>query len=490
MVCLVNLCHLDPVTNGGVARTAWQVGRILAQHAASGQLELVFLVNGRFASQFPGWLGFPEVWVMPCLPTTEVTPLVRSLKPDMVVSPLFGGDPFDEPAVLGDIPHVVSMPDALALDHPEHFSEAEARRRRKVYVGLQQATLVVTASAHARSRLIYHLNLAPERVVVILKGADLDTEAGDSLPSSLEQGAYVFYPAHHWPHKRHGLLGDIMVEIWKRRSGLRLILTGGDHGAFVKELAARHPEGVPDCVVDAGLVSDAGMVHLYQKAEALLFASEYEGFGMPLIEAMHVGCPVICAPHASIPEVAGDAALYVAEDTAQAWAHAFLHALPGVRDSLCERGRRQAGKYTWQAMQESWARHLLAAGLQLQSPSHKAPGVERTVALRAVLSELLKWAEAVRFFETVATEREAALKQEDVAHQDTRARHQESMQEHRETVSRLKERIQKLEKRLAQSSPARRGGVLTRLRQSFRKRWQSGGQWLGKKDAVNADAES
>src|SRR5208282_4076800 len=103
----------------------------------------------------------------------------------------------------------------------------------------------------------------------------------------------------------------------------------------------------------------------YRRAEALLFVSEYEGFGMPLVEAMVNHCPVICAPLTAIPEVAGNAALYVNSEDPWAWASAFLEQLPALRSRLIEKGRRQAQNLTWDKMRDGWRAHLMSVGLEL-----------------------------------------------------------------------------------------------------------------------------
>jgi len=98
-----------------------------------------------------------------------------------------------------------------------------------------------------------------------------------------------------------------------------------------------------------GRQSDAVLGALYRRAEALVFPSKYEGFGLPLLEAMRSGCPVVCGRVASLPEVGGDAAYYADLEPA-----AFLRAMAGLlagdppREEIAARGRAQAARFTWE----------------------------------------------------------------------------------------------------------------------------------------------
>ncbi len=98
-----------------------------------------------------------------------------------------------------------------------------------------------------------------------------------------------------------------------------------------------------------GHIPDAELIYLYRRAEALLFPSKYEGFGFPVVEAMTLGCPVVCGRVASIPEVGGDAALY-ADLTVPGFLGAVrrLRDNPGLRRDLVARGHEQAAAFTWE----------------------------------------------------------------------------------------------------------------------------------------------
>lgn len=375
-ICLVNLVDLDPPLNGGAWRVAQAVCRMLADHPGA-----VFVVKWAFAAQFHEWLGRTDAKVIPYIATDEtLPPLLRAIQPDCIVSPLFGMQPFDR--FFPDVPHVVAIPDALALDKLDVFTPVQRAGRQRIYDALPQARLIVTVSDYARGRLLHHLPLDEKQVTYIYHGA----EGGGAAPADFMPRPYVYYPANLWPHKRHDLLLRTMKIIWQTRSEVKLVLTGGGRGeSGIAPLLEKHSIP-PENVIDLGYVDDEVIPALYQNAEALLFTSEHEGFGMPLVEAMQNGCPVICAPLTAIPEVAGDAALYVDSDDPAAWARVFLDELPAQREMLIAGGRERAAIFTWAQAQAEWRKALAGVGLDFGTS-----GEEMGVPLATVAAELSEW---------------------------------------------------------------------------------------------------
>ncbi len=370
-VCLVNLVDLDPPRNGGLSRIAYVVCNLLAEWAEQGKVTVYFAVGWRFSGQFRAWLGHSGGEVIPVLPDAGMTPVFETLRPDLIISPLFGMKPVSDWVAYQKTPHIASIPDALALDMPGLFPSAEAQRRREIYMQLKNASTVVTISNDARNRLVKHIGLKRAQTLVIPLAGDLPlqdapVEAGDyqSPLGKIGLSPYILYPARNWPHKRHELLLRSFREILRARPELKLVLTGWHDEDELNPLLVRHKLS-HESVLDLGYISNADMETLYRKAEAMLFVSEYEGFGMPILEAMQNGCPVICAPLTSIPEVGGNAALYVDSQNPKDWANAFIKDLPNLRDNLIQKGRRQAQKFSWKKTRSMWsellARHIKPA---------------------------------------------------------------------------------------------------------------------------------
>ncbi len=231
-------------------------------------------------------------------------------------------------------PAATTVLDLQHEEHPEFFGRAELAYRRIVYGWtIRRSQIVITISEHARQALIERHKLAPDRVRAIHLAVDHDV----FTPSGPPRGEYLVYPARPWAHKNHARLFEAFAQLRRERPGLHLVLTGeGDYG--------RLPEGVEA----RGRVTTAELVDLYRRAAALVFPSLYEGFGMPVLEAMACGCPVACSNATSLPEVAGDAARLFdprdVEDIARA-----------VDDVLREpnvwigRGLERAQAFTWDA---------------------------------------------------------------------------------------------------------------------------------------------
>ena len=352
-LCLINLAHLDPPNNGGVSQLAREV--TLGLLSAPVQLQCLLVVRARFLPQFRRWLGLDgSVRIIPYSRFLPLPRILKLLRPTVIVSPLFGVEPF---GFARDAAHVVSIPDTLVLDHPELFSPTQLQQRRQVYERSLAATTVITLSNFSRAQLVAHFPDSKAQIEVAGLGADLALPSAAEPPTTVP---YIFYPANSWKHKRHDLLLHTMQRIWRARPDLKLVLSGGrppdvDLHALIAQNA---PAGA---VIDLGYGSKAQLAAAYQHAEALLFTSQYEGFGMPLLEAMQAGCPVICAPVTAIPEVAAAAALYVNSDDPDDWAAAFLEQLPPQRETLIRAGYERAASFAWMKTREQWLRAVVSA---------------------------------------------------------------------------------------------------------------------------------
>jgi len=138
---------------------------------------------------------------------------------------------------------------------------------------------------------------------------------------------------------------------------LHLVIAGGRGWLYDDILAAAETSPVRERIHLAGYVADEDLPALYSLATLFAFPSNYEGFGIPILEAMACGTPVVCADNSSLPEVAGDAALLVEATDADTLADAIRQLLidTSLRETLIQRGYEQARKFTW----EGAARRLL-----------------------------------------------------------------------------------------------------------------------------------
>ena len=239
------------------------------------------------------------------------------------------------------LPHVAELPVATTVvdlqheQHPEFFGRAELAYRKLAYGRtIRRSEIVVTISEHARETLLERHRLAPDRVRAIHLGVDHDVF---SPSDKVSQGEFLLYPARPWRHKNHARLIEAFARLRGERPELRLVLTGeGDFGAL------------PDGVEARGRVSRDELVDLYRRSAALVFPSLYEGFGMPVLEAMACGRPVACSNTTSLPEVAGDAARLFDPLAVDEIATAIGDVLDDPEPWIA-RGLERARRFTWEA---------------------------------------------------------------------------------------------------------------------------------------------
>ena len=229
---------------------------------------------------------------------------------------------------------VQTLLDVQHLDLPELFSRTELLYRKRFYEGAAApADVVLTISEFARTRMLELLNLDPAKVRVAPLGVDVTS----FIANDGERKNFVLYPARGWAHKNHARLVSAMELVRTERPGMQLVLTGGGLDSL---------GSLPDWVDRRGIVSLEELRELYRSAAVMAFPSLYEGFGLPLVEAMASGCPVAASNAASIPEVCGDAAVLFDPREVSSIATGILEALRRAPE-LQRKGIVQAARQTW-----------------------------------------------------------------------------------------------------------------------------------------------
>lgn len=258
------------------------------------------------------------------------------------------------------IPHVGTLHDLAILEHPGRFRWWHRRASVSRLRRYRQMDRVICISRFTADAAIRLLGLDPERLVVVHNGTDMaGAAAAEQTPDFPVPAEFFLFVGSLEPGKNLALLRETYA--LARRSGRELpplLIVGARWSGVAGEGAppanwhylGRQPDGV--------------LVHLYRRALALAFPSKYEGFGLPVAEAMQLGCPVVCSPVASLPEVAGTAALSVPlSAAAYGDALASLAGDPALRRELSVRGREQGAKFSWRrCARETIAVYRAAAG--------------------------------------------------------------------------------------------------------------------------------
>jgi len=257
------------------------------------------------------------------------------------------------------VPAVVTLHDLQYLSYPAYFSAAKRR-----YLGLTQgrslkrAEVVTAISEFTRSQAIDAFDLDPAKVVVVPPVVRpmpaVSDERREKLLGDLGvRRPYVLYPAATYPHKNHAVLIEAFAQVAKAHD-VSLVLTGavgaGAWGsahstqAEVCDLVARL--GIDERVRRLGYVTDEQLAALYAGASLLAFPSRFEGFGLPVLEAMAAGCPVVAADATALPSLVGDAGVLLDPDDVPGWARAIsdLLADDAAQQHLADAGRARAAE--------------------------------------------------------------------------------------------------------------------------------------------------
>lgn len=236
--------------------------------------------------------------------------------------------------------------DVAVLRHPERFRRWHLQRTVRNLRKLRKVDRITAISRFTADEAINLLGLPSKKLEVIHIGCDFHPDE----PSPLEQPPPEKLPAEFFvfvgslePGKNLALLSSVYHLAEKRGIAMPpLVIVGARWQGVTAE------QDPPKDWHYLGHIPDSQLVYLYRRALALVFPSKYEGFGLPVVEAMALGCPVICSSVASLPEVAGEAALF-SEMTPESYLATMRQLIesPSRRGDVIQAGKAQASKFSW-----------------------------------------------------------------------------------------------------------------------------------------------
>ena len=235
-----------------------------------------------------------------------------------------------------------------------------------IWLAVKRAEKIIAVSEYTKKDIIEKFKVRPEKISVIYEGVANLASGNDSLfVKKLDDRKtllsynivdnFILYVGNAYPHKNLETLLKVFLEFHKKYPAIRLVLVGKED-YFYKRLKEEASdlnlwnEEVPDSpVVFAGYVPDAELEILYRQAIFYIFPSLYEGFGLPPLEAMAKGCPVISSDKSCLPEVLGEAALYFnPEDSSDMLIKIErLFNDKNLREVLIKKGYQQIKQYSW-----------------------------------------------------------------------------------------------------------------------------------------------
>ncbi|MFT8676100.1 MAG: glycosyltransferase family 1 protein [Acetobacter sp.] len=246
-------------------------------------------------------------------------------------------------------PRIVIIHDAGVFSQPGSYSWKFRLWYKVLHRLLRHTrTRLVTVSAFSRMELAKYLHISADRIAVISEGAEhiADVAADPSILArfGLHPQRFVLAVGNLAPHKNLARLDALARALAAR--GIALVISGSVNGAVFN---ARGGQTLPSPAIYVGRVTDRELRALYEAAACFVFPSLYEGFGLPPLEAMACGCPVVAADIAVLHEICGAAALYADPTDPDAIARAVLDVLdtPASARDMRAAGKARAASFTW-----------------------------------------------------------------------------------------------------------------------------------------------
>ncbi len=250
-----------------------------------------------------------------------------------------------------DVKHVITLHDMSISRHPERFRKWHVQSWNRRISRVLKADRVIAISQFTADEAMRMLGLPAAKIDVVHNGCDWqpdEIKVTEAKPDFAVPSEFFLFVGSLEPGKNVKLLKEAYLLAQSRNRRLApLMIVGARWQGVATE--GDQPQGWHYL----GRQPDEVLLYLYRRALALLFPSIYEGFGLPIIEAMAQGCPVVCSPTSSLPEVAGDAAMMI-ELTAPKYVDAMRELMkkPDLRRDLIGRGNERAKRFTWKRCAE------------------------------------------------------------------------------------------------------------------------------------------
>jgi glycosyltransferase involved in cell wall biosynthesis len=256
------------------------------------------------------------------------------------------------------VPVVLTIHDVSYARRPEFYAHQSGPLRQWFYRrSAARAAHIITDSAFSRSEITAAYGVPESRISVVPLGVGLPfSPAGGQVSATLPPGVRPPFVLHVGDlHRRRDLptaLRAVCEANEHRTTGrvpLQLVAVGTDAGAAAPLRQLSRDMRADDTLIQPGAVDEAMLLSLYRSAVAFVYPSLYEGFGLPVLEAMACGLPVVAAQAGSVPEVVGDAGILAAPGDVRAFAEAVraIANHPDRRKDLAARGLARAAAFTW-----------------------------------------------------------------------------------------------------------------------------------------------
>lgn len=276
---------------------------------------------------------------------------------------LFHSPDFVLPPVWGDIPTLLTVHDLSFVHYPHVFTPTLVNYLNRVVPwSVKRATHILADSAATKRDLIDIWQVPQEKITVLYSGVhprfrpveDKTEFQAVRAKYNLGEAPYLIAVGTIQPRKNYQMLIKAFKAVAQYKPH-NLVIAGGKGWLFDEIYAEVERQGLQDRVIFTGFVDDADLPTLYSMASLLTFPSLYEGFGLPLLEAMACGLPIINSNSSCLPEVAGNATLQLQPEKMADWQQGIITLLddPTRRTQMIAAGFEQVEKFSWATSAET-----------------------------------------------------------------------------------------------------------------------------------------
>lgn len=311
----------------------YHISPLLTKYSRSGQISVI----GRQLPIFPG-----KHLVLPSLNRLASSSAMNALKPDLIHETYYS-----DHTVEYDCPRILTVYDMIHERFHECFTGVDRQIPELKKKAVHRVDHVITISQSTRDDLIEFLDIPPERISIVPLASSLKRNA-ENHREKCDRRPYLLYIGLRGGVKNFNVLFRAYMQSEELRSNFDLLCVGG--GQFSKEeisLIAR--AGLTAKVVQLE-ADDSTLASLYSSAAVFVYPSLHEGFGMPILEAMQCGCPVACSNTSSMPEIAGEAAMFFDPkdpDEIGSVLESVVHSSE-LTEKMRRLGYEQVKKYSWE----------------------------------------------------------------------------------------------------------------------------------------------
>jgi glycosyltransferase involved in cell wall biosynthesis len=309
---------------------------------------------------------FPNIYLVPI--PVRLSSLLLSLSPTPLISGYFE-QRFDYPDIVqgtnysvyccGNSKRIINIYDLVFIKYPDYIDSVVQQYEKRIKQCLKWTDLVITISESSKRDVVEYLGVDPNRVYVTplasrYSSEYLSEEQSERLKASIDYDfsiPYLLFVSTIEPRKNITSIIEAFNRLkQKHKIEHHLVLIGRKGWHYEPIFAAIENSPWNNQIHHLDYLSDELVALFYSQADAFVYPSHYEGFGLPVLEAMTLGTPVITSNTSSLPEVAGEAALLVDPDDSTSLADAIVKVISDshLRAELIGKGKERAKLYSWE----------------------------------------------------------------------------------------------------------------------------------------------